>query len=177
MCESARSTHELNKREMFDGMRAYHQSELSHKSDALGLLSRILALSAAVFGVLIGIATSPDVPASAVVFVSVIAAAAICFATYLVVVAVNKKIYEDHVTYWAYGNEYVRECEWLGLTKEEKVGEEVIVIKQIDPAHPPGSGEGYKHTQNIISKTGWAVVAFVGIGVVVTVLVASTLGR
>ena len=177
MCDNTRSTHELNKREMFDGMRAYHQSELSHKSDAISILGRIVALAAAVYGVLIGIATSPEVQAAAIIMVSTISGVAICFIIYRVVKATNNKIYQDHLVYWKYGNEYVKESRRLGLMEEETVYGYKQKIKDIDPAHPPGSGKGYEHTQKIIRETGVAIAAFVIIGVLITMLVAISYGK
>ena len=47
--EKKRATHEANKREAFDGMRAYHQSEIAHKKDAIDIIKAILATTVVIF--------------------------------------------------------------------------------------------------------------------------------
>src|SRR5690606_39857689 len=48
-------THQQNKREAFDGMRAYHQSEILHKGHAIEVLKTILT---AILTIYVGLAAS-----------------------------------------------------------------------------------------------------------------------
>ena len=48
-------THRSNKREAFDGMRAYHQGELSQKNDCIEILKAILTVSLLAYGGLLAI--------------------------------------------------------------------------------------------------------------------------
>lgn len=154
-----RSSHEQNMREAFDAMRAYHVSELSHKRDAVAIFKTVLGMSVASYAGIVGGMLTPGLQvekdlAIAVTWVTVVVIAMICW---IVARPHNRKIYHDHLIYERFGTEYTRACEILGLTKALRNGSEAIVVKQLNPARPIGSGHGYKKTQDIITGTAVSI--------------------
>lgn len=156
--ESNRSTYEQNKREMFDGMRAYHLSEQQHKRDAVNFLKTILTVVVAMNGALFGAALSPNIDVAHFMSLSwvitLIAFTIVC----LIVNTANKKIKEDNAVYQKFGSEYTRVCCILDLDKQVKKDGVSIDVKIIDPDKPIGKGDGYKETINIITATGCSIV-------------------
>ena len=109
-------THRSNKREAFDGMRAYHQSELSQKNDCIEILKAILTVSLLAYGGLLaivhgrqlditsgepGLSSSSPSPASR-------SLGRYCRAT-------NAKIEQDNARYRKYQDEYKLERQALKL--------------------------------------------------------------
>ncbi|MDF2178989.1 hypothetical protein P2G88_12080 [Aliiglaciecola sp. CAU 1673] len=162
-----RSSYELNKREMFDGMRAYHHSEHQHKRDALNFLRSVLTVSAGVYGVIIGSFFTPEFNIQYAQWLAWGMLLMVALVTYSTVSNANDKIEADHQVYANFGEEYTRFCLILGLHQKVKVGETEIAAKHISPSAPIGRGQGYKKTQNIITSQG--------IGVVLIALVLSLL--
>lgn len=140
-----------NKREMFDAMRAYHESERGHKTDAMTVLAALFATVGAVFGALV--LSEKGVPYAGVL--AALTAVAATFGVLIIVAKTNAKIGKDHETYAKFGAEYVRTCDAMGFYGTGLVAPEASPIKS-DRAI--GQGEGYKSTQAIIESIGWTVV-------------------
>ena len=150
MSDSLRTTLDANKREAFDAMRAYHQSEIEHKSHAISMLTTVLTGVGAVFAAII-IPSAAIANAGAIAF---LAAAAASLGSYLVVSSTNTKIGSDHKRYAAFGAEYVNTCRLLGLFDAIQIGDCTITLKTDDKL---GQGKGYINTQKILQKFGWFV--------------------
>jgi hypothetical protein len=143
MDQAQRSSYEANKREMFDGMRAYHQSEISHSNHAITML---LAIAGAAGAVVLAILFPKEAPYNIVqiawgLFVVVaVLSLTIAWTTHL-------KISADHATYEAYGDQYVKTSELLGFYDEVEFGEKKVTLKT---SRDIGKGKGYRKTQKII---------------------------
>lgn len=132
-----------NKREMFDGMRAYHQSEINHENHAITML---LAISAAAGAVVLAILFPQVTPNH----VSEIAWGLwIVTSVFAITIAVTAhiKISGDHKVYAGFGEEYVRTCELLGFYKRADGSREEAGLKK---NRNIGQGKGYRKTQAII---------------------------
>lgn len=150
---------EANKREMFDGMRSYHQSEIQHSNQAITML---LAIAAIVGAVMLAI-LSLQISTGHAVFV----AWGLFFVTFLfsivISLAVHKKIEADHRLYSAYGREYVKTSILLGFYDKQVdiFEEESRKLEPLKISKNIGEGKGYQITQVII----WA---FTSILIIVT---------
>jgi hypothetical protein len=152
-----------NKREMFDGMRAYHQSEISHANHAVTML---LAVSAAAGAVVLAI-LFPQVTPNHVSQIAwglwvVVTAFAITIAA-----TAHIKISGDHKVYASFGEEYVRTCESLGFYSCDKESKQETGLKR---NRSIGQGKGYRKTQAII----WS---FAAVLIVLTLLFALFVSR
>ncbi len=150
-----------NKREMFDGMRAYHQSELSHANYAITML---LAVAAAAGAVIVAI-TFPQHPVEhqpEIVWGLVVAVAAI---TLTISITATSKIGADHATYALYGREYMATCRLLGFYEKSDD------TKALKTSTTIGQGSGYRKTQQII----WAFAGVLNVLVLAFALMAGTL--
>lgn len=135
-----------NKREMFDGMRAYHQSEISHANHAITML---LAIAAAAGAVALAVLFPQTPPRHVHEIVWGLWLAVTCFAGTIAWTA-HVKINSDHATYAIFGAEYVKTSEALGFYQkgvgpdgtEQEVG--LKLNRHI------GRGEGYRNTQAIV---------------------------
>jgi hypothetical protein len=157
---------EANKREMFDGMRAYHQSEIEHKRDAIEVLKALLAGAGAVYAAII-------IPSNKIPYAGWLAAgisAAITFATISIVRSTNAKIARGHLVYQSFGDEYMRTCRLLGLYYASDYGE---IIKQ---SRAIGRGDGWKSTQNILRSFGTTICLLVWTAAVYVWLSSSASG-
>lgn len=148
--EGVRSTYEGNKRELFDAMRAYHDSELAHKRDAIGMLTTLLTAIGAVFAVFI-VPSHPIAHAGALAWSIALVAVALAA---VIVSSTNRKIAEDHKLYARFGDEYVRQCDALGLFDTVEMGGGRKPIKKRARI---GHGQGYRHTQRIVRSVGIAI--------------------
>jgi len=171
--ENNRSTYEQNKRELFDGMRAYHSSEHQHKRDAINFLKTILTVSVGAQAALLGAVYTPELTvahveilALGIVFVTAVALFITCYFT-------NKKIEADHAVYAVFGEEYERFTKLLEIDRNltSLSGRITVEGKILDPNKPIGSGEGYKKTMHIITGTGFLIFLFI---VVIGAFVALT---
>jgi hypothetical protein len=152
-----------NKREMFDGMRAYHESEIRHANHAITML---LAIAAAVGAVVLAMLFPQHTPKH----ISEIAWG-LFFITFAfsiaIAVSAHIKITADHRVYASFGREYVKTSTLLGFYKKQvtldkngKKKKEPLKVSQTI-----GQGTGYRLTQAVI----WA---FTGVLIVVTLLFA-----
>lgn len=136
----------------FDAMRAYHQSEISHKQDAIGMLTTLLTAVGAIFGAIVipeGSIKYPVVLACATAAVTVALAAVIVLTT-------NKKIQADHDVYASFGAEYMRACEVLDLYESVPGIDPPLSVKVKVPI---GQGAGYRKTQHIVTSVGASISA------------------
>lgn len=137
-----------NKRECFDGMRAYHQSEISHANHAITML---LAMAAAIGAVVVAI-LFPDSPPDHVREIAWGLFGVVVILGGTIAATAHIKISGDHAVYANFGAEYVKTSERLGLyersstTKDEKP----IELDAIKTNRAIGQGTGYKLTQRII---------------------------
>ncbi|MBI1797320.1 MAG: hypothetical protein HYR74_09735 [Candidatus Eisenbacteria bacterium] len=165
----ARKTHDANKRELFDAMRAYHDSELAHKRDAISLLTTLLTAIGAIFAAII--VPSHPIPHAGTLAWSVAAVTSLLAA--VIVSATNRKIEEDHKIYANFGDEYVRQCEVLGLFGEVAIGDEKRPVKKRVKI---GHGGGYRHTKRIVRSVGIAISTLTVLGAVFVQLSESRAG-
>lgn len=137
-----------NKRECFDGMRAYHQSEINHANHAITML---LATGGAIGAVVIAI-LFPETPSPY--------AHEIAWGLFVVELALGLtiavtaqiKINGDHAVYAAFGDEYVKTSERLGLymSSTTTIDGKSIDLSAIKTNKNIGKGKGYRKTQGII---------------------------
>ena len=159
-----RHTHEANKREAYDGMRAYHQSELAHKKDAVDIIKTILTVIVIVYAGLAGSALTGKIDSNLAISASWIIAILVGIALSTIVFFTNKKIDEDNQRYRKYQSEYVKEREIIGLEKD--LCNAGYISAWVEQQYP--NRTGYHHTKNIIRAFAWIVfiVAIVGVGFV-----------
>ena len=165
MCDSKKdskiSSPELNKREMFDGMRAYHESELSHKRDCINLFRSIFTGTIAAYAAVLGSIFSEKLKLDNVEPVAVSIFIIISFVTLILAIATNNKLAKDHSGYQRYLSEYAKECEYLGLrTTFVTIENKSEAIKKI-PLNP-AAGPGYRYTQLIIDLAMLSIVTVSG---------------
>lgn len=153
-----RSSFEQNKREMFDGMRAYHSSEHQHKRDAVNFLRSILGVATGLYGVIIGSFFTPELSISYATQLSWGIFLLVSLVVYISANSTSKKIEAEHEIYKMYGAEYTRFCYMLELHKSVFIDNQKINGKLIDIKNPIGQGDGYKKTINIITEQTIGVV-------------------
>lgn len=130
-------------REMFDGMRACHQSEISHTNHAITMLLAIAgAAGATVLAMLIrdNPLAHPTGIAWGLCIVVIFLSGTIAVTSYL-------KITADHKNYETFGEEYVKVTKLLGFYENVQIKNETIKIKTHENID---QGKGYQKTQWII---------------------------
>lgn len=132
-----------NKREMFDGMRAYHQSEISHANHAITML---LAISAAAGAVVLAV-LFPQVTPNHVQEIAWGLWAVVSVFAVTIAWTAHIKISSDHQVYASFGAEYVKTCELLGFYGPVERSAQNAGIKT---NRKIGQGKGYRKTQAII---------------------------
>jgi hypothetical protein len=151
--KNRRTTHEMNKREAFDGMRAYHQSELSHKKDAIEILKTILTSCILVFTGLLASVYTGLAKVEYVVYLSIAISIITGIAAFLIVHTTNKKIDQDNKRYRRYLEEYVAERHILALNDDlEAIGYKSIWIVPDNPGKT-----GFHYTKLILIWFGWVI--------------------
>ena len=141
-----------NKREMFDGMRAYHQSEISHTNHAITILLAIAGAGSAVIMAILFPQKAPNHITQIVwglfFVVSVLAVAVALTAHY--------KIVADHKVYAKFGLEYVKTSILLGYYDKEVLitssdnGKTQSRKEMLKTDKTIGQGKGYRKTLVII---------------------------
>lgn len=131
-----------NKREMFDGMRAYHQSEISHANHAITML---LAISAAAGAVVLAI-LFPQTTPNHVLEIAWGLWAVVSLLALTIAITAHIKISGDHKVYARFGKEYVDTCDRLGFYSTDALGNET----GLKTDRNIGQGTGYRKTQAII---------------------------
>jgi hypothetical protein len=132
-----------NKREMFDGMRAYHESEMSHANYGF---TALLAVAGADGAVITSLLFAERMPAHALAILWGLFA--IVTVLCLVISATTHlKIDPDHEVYANFGAEYVATSQILGFYDPVQVDGKNILLK----TNPRiGQGAGYRKTQFMI---------------------------
>lgn len=164
--------HLENKREAFDAMRAYHQSEIEHKYHTVEILRSILSASIFVYGGLFGLLLKDNINIDLVQFAGLATVAINSFIAFSIVRITNIKIREDNLQYCLHYFEYRKERELLGLEqdlldngfeskayavnmkneKNEKTHTKNLSICEILSGTKDGKKSGHSHTQNILNR-------------------------
>ncbi len=139
--------HLQNKRECFDGMRAYHQSEIAHKKDTIEILKSILTTIVLVYGAIIGAIITKSIESVALVVVSFFTLILIAISVLSITYVTNNKIDKDNARYRKYEEEYVIERQIIGLESELlKLNHESVWIDKTKDKNKTG----YHHTKLIL---------------------------
>lgn len=155
------SVHEANKREAFDARRAYHNSEIAHKKDAVEILKTVLTIIILVYGGLIGLVFSDKIDVCLARHISLALLIFISLSVYIIVMITNKKIDKDHQRYKDYTEEHFFERKFLKIDDDlEKVGYKPVNISQL--INPDKSG--YEYTKDILIAFGFIIVFVAIIG-------------
>ena len=86
------SVHKANMRQAFDGMRAYHNSEIAHKKDAIEILKTILTTTVLVYGGLVGLVVSRQIDGYIASVASIVLILCVFLAVYFIAHITNIKI-------------------------------------------------------------------------------------
>ena len=147
------STHESNKKEAFEGMRAYHRSEIDHKKDAISIFQTLIASVLVLYAGLISAIYSGNINdhqwlvISVGWFIFLILATSSTALTYLT----NKKINRDNTRYEKFRYEYALERKALKLEEDLMVDGCNKLDWQDSITDPPSrSTSGYSYTKKII---------------------------
>ncbi len=126
-----------NKRELFDGMRAYQQSEQVYIKNAVTML---LFISGVVGSFMVKVLLEDSVAdRTATVWILFVVNLLLSF---FVSFITHIKVKSDHHIYANFGEEYVRTCRALGFYDQESP-----VIKRSEKI---GSGKGYQYSLFVI---------------------------
>lgn len=146
-----------NKREMFDGMRAYHESEIRHATHAVTMLLGIATAAGwAVTGILGG--RWPEAQTAPLAWTTFVAVTVFAL---VVAITSHVKINNDHRMYAEFGREYVRVSERLGLFEADSRGGAVKRDTNI------GEGAGYRKTQAVIWAFAMALIGLTSVFLIV----------
>lgn len=148
---------ESNKRESFDGMRAYHESERSHLQNALQMMWRntlpvVVVPNAALL-------IQEDIESHIVIISSFIT----LIIAYLIVRSIYKsakeKIIADNSVYNMFGKDYAKTCELLQFLEPVEINGNNIQIKGWPKGGGPGTGKGYDLTVKIVRHSAYAFIS------------------
>jgi hypothetical protein len=157
-----------NMRENFDGMRAYHQSEIAHTNHAIAML---VAIAGGVGAVTIALLL-PNHPLHHVRTIAWEVFGAVSALALTVALTAHIKIEGDISSYRTIGAEYVRSAMALGLYDELEQGAgQASAIKQVTTI---GQGRGYYRTLAIVWSFA-AILVLAALGFAITVPSLSTL--
>lgn len=148
-----RTTHELNKKEAFDGMRAYHQSELSHKKDAIEILKTLLTSCILIFTGLLASVYAGLAKTEYILYLAIAITGITGLACFLIVWTTNRKIEQDNGRYRKYLAEYVVERDILALEDDLKAAGHTSTW--VMPSNPDKSG--FHYTKLILRWFGWII--------------------
>lgn len=179
MTPELRGTLEKAADEAFQGMRAYHRSEIDHKRDAITVLTTVLAgnggLVAAGFG---GLENAAKIGWAPMLGVAVVVFLATAFLTIRIARETNAKIVADGDRYKEFKAQSIAAKTLLGLYAEitTEHGTETV----LKPAQP---GLGQAKTQRILdafvllvvifSFVGWAALAVTWVAVAMAPVVGA----
>ena len=169
-----RSVHEQNKREAFDGMRAYHQSEISHKKDAIDILKTYLTTIVIIYAGLVAGISGKIIDNTYIILLGWAVALLNGLACWLIVRTTNFKIDSDNRKYKQYRDEYVVERSIIGLDDDLTAhGHTSHWIETTDT--PPLSG--YNYTKKIINWFGITIAAVGLFGAIVISLASAKMKK
>jgi hypothetical protein len=149
-----------NKREMFDGMRAYHLSEISHANHAITMLLGVAAAAGAV--ALAFLFPQQPVVHAHIILWGLAAVVAVVCSTIALTTCI--KIGADHEIYANYGTEYVKTSVLLGFYDPVEIEGASTLLKL---SREIGKNRGYRKTQ-------WIIWAFAAVNSILTFLFALT---
>jgi|ERR1700761_5114687 len=113
------NAHEANKKEAFEGMRAYHCSEIDHKKDAISIFQTLITSIIVIFtGLIAGIYNQQDINSSDVCWLAITISLIVAVCSTTITYLTNKKITKDNNRYNIYVLEYISEREIIGLEKD-----------------------------------------------------------
>jgi len=152
--------HEQNKREAFDGMRAYHASEIAHKAHTVEVIKTLLTLVVGAYGGLIALILK----AQLATFPAVVAAAVLLLCVSGIVLYVIKKttakIDSDHMAYELHRAEYLAERTLSGINEDfASIGYQTHWRPR--PATGPS---GYSYSKRLTFALGGIVIVAAAIG-------------
>jgi Ca2+/Na+ antiporter len=161
----ARSLHEQNKREAFDGMRAYHTSEIEHKGHTVEVIKTLLTVVVSAYGGLIalildGKATRCQGIESAIVFFIFVV-----IVVWIVLHYTNEKIDRDHSRYEDHRSEYLAERSLLQIESLFATG-----YKTIWPTREKDAPSGYSYSKRLNIALGSIVIAAALIGSILSIV-------
>jgi hypothetical protein len=145
--------HRDNARECFQGMRAYHQSEIAHTGHALDLLKGILVSTLALYGGLIGLAASNEMASPGLDGTGVVFLAAVWAVLWSTTENTFRKIDADHARYEEFRSELNKERMLLGVHATWGLRHR---------SSRPGSG--YDHTKRLVGTAALSVAILALIG-------------
>lgn len=145
-----------NKREMFDGMRAYHNAEISHTYHAVTMF---LACFGATGAVMLAI-LFPETTPSNIVEISFGLFLMMTSLAFTIALTAHVKISSDHRTYAHFGEEYVRTCELLGFYDENVPICDSSQMTSLKKSKNIGQGTGYRKTQLLIWSVAFILMFF-----------------
>ncbi|MEQ1544987.1 hypothetical protein [Methyloglobulus sp.] len=168
--ENKIETHQQNKREAFDGMRAYHQSEISHKSHAIDVLKTIMTAILTIYAGLVVSVVTGKLASIVIIVTSILVCLATAICGHAIVWATNKKIDQDNTKYEGFRDEYKTERRILCLEEElQKAGCASAWIQSQDRKK-----SGYSTTKLILNIFAWSLTFVATIATVFVFLIAST---
>lgn len=115
LTDAERASHLAHKRESFDGMRAYHMSEIHHKQDAVKFLGGLVASAFATYGGILVLVSGGHMQGWAALVLSVLVGVAIAYLAGSVVSVTNKKFISDNSRYEDFRRDYIAEWKILGI--------------------------------------------------------------
>ena len=114
-CCCNRSSHELHKQEAFQGMRAYHVSEIHHKQDAIGVLKSFMTTVITVDGAIIGGLVTGILAPELAIFGALAIFVFTIIAGHFLVDVTKSKMDKDNHRYEHYRNDYINEIITLNI--------------------------------------------------------------
>lgn len=151
-----------HKRESFDGMRAYHTSEINHKQHTIDILKTVIVPVIAFYGGLITYSVSNHPKLWPVVAIGVGVVAFVWWFTDSLVTETCKKIDRDHLVYNKHRADYV-----------DALGKLNLMSTHWDLLTEKEDGEtGYAFTKKIIREFRWLIVGLAITGSILSCLVA-----
>ncbi|MDM8159161.1 hypothetical protein QUH73_04935 [Labilibaculum sp. K2S] len=153
--------HMRNKREAFDGMRAYHLSEIEHKKDAVEMIKTILTVTILVYGGMLGMIISGKVPLAffSSLCLALLLFCTVCFISYKIVSVTNLKISKDNARYRKYAEEYVKERDILELDADLQLQDYCSAWKEVKDLNKTG----FYFTKSILS-------VFAGLPIIISII-------
>lgn len=182
--------HLENQRISFDAMRAYHQSEISHKAHAVDILKSILTASIFVYGGLFGLLLNEkDINLNIVQLAGFATIFINYFIASIIVKTTNDKIKEDNIQYCLHYYEYRKERELLGIEKYLEDANftsktQVINNKNIGQVKSneavckdlnSNKESGHSHTQSILNTFSKMIAVICIVGTIGLMLLANNM--
>lgn len=162
--------HEANKREAFDGMRAYQASEIAHKAHTVDVIKTFLTLVVGAYGGLITLILKAELAPDYAKIASGLLLLGIFFVVGYVVYKTNAKIDSDHRSYEAHRDEYLAERRLLELDSAlSAVGHTTHWVPR-----PLNARSGYAYTKNLTFALGAIVVLAAVFGSILSVAASLT---